>query len=105
VSFEEPVKTYSSGMKSRLLFALSLAIEFDVYISDEVTAAGDAAFAKKAASAFKGLADKAGLIMVSHSEGTLKQFCQSGIWLYQGKALWFEKVDDALAAYKDSILQ
>ncbi len=104
-SFEEPVKTYSSGMKSRLLFALSLAIEFDVYISDEVTAAGDAAFAKKAANAFKGLADKAGLIMVSHSEGTLKQFCQSGIWLYQGKALWFEKVDDALAAYKDSILQ
>lgn len=102
-SFDEPVKTYSSGMKSRLQFALSLAIEFDVYISDEVTAAGDVAFKKKAVSAFKGLADKAGLIMVSHSEETLKQFCQSGIWLNDGKAHWFEKIDDALVAYKDSL--
>lgn len=104
-SFDEPVKTYSSGMKSRLQFALSLAIEFDVYISDEVTAAGDAAFTKKAAAAFKGLANKAGLIMVSHGEGTLKQFCQSGIWLNQGQAHWFENIDDALVAYKESLPQ
>jgi capsular polysaccharide transport system ATP-binding protein len=104
-SFDEPVKTYSSGMKSRLQFALSLAIEFDVYISDEVTAAGDAAFTKKAAAAFKGLADKAGLIMVSHGEGTLKQFCQSGIWLNEGKAHWFENIDDALVAYNESLPQ
>jgi capsular polysaccharide transport system ATP-binding protein len=104
-SFDEPVKTYSSGMKSRLQFALSLAIEFDVYISDEVTAAGDAAFTKKAAAAFKGLADKAGLIMVSHGEGTLKQFCQSGIWLNEGTAHWFENIDDALVAYKESLPQ
>ncbi len=104
-SFDEPVKTYSSGMKSRLQFALSLAIEFDVYISDEVTAAGDAAFTKKAAAAFKGLANKAGLIMVSHGEGTLKQFCQSGIWLNHGQAHWFENIDDALVAYKESLPQ
>ena len=104
-SFDEPVKTYSSGMKSRLQFALSLAIEFDVYISDEVTAAGDASFTNKAAAAFKGLADKAGLIMVSHGEGTLKQFCQSGIWLNEGKAHWFENIDDALVAYKESLPQ
>ena len=104
-SFDEPVKTYSSGMKSRLQFALSLAIEFDVYISDEVTAAGDAAFTKKAAAAFKGLANKAGLIMVSHGEGTLKQFCQSGIWLNQGQAHWFPNIDDALVAYKESLPQ
>jgi capsular polysaccharide transport system ATP-binding protein len=92
-------------MKSRLQFALSLAIEFDVYISDEVTAAGDAVFKKKAAAAFKGLANKAGLIMVSHGEGTLKQFCQSGIWLNQGQAHWFENIDDALVAYKESLPQ
>ena len=104
-SFDEPVKTYSSGMKSRLQFALSLAIEFDVYISDEVTAAGDAVFKKKAAAAFKGLANKAGLIMVSHGEGTLKQFCQSGIWLNKGQAHWFENIDDALVAYKESLPQ
>lgn len=104
-SFDEPVKTYSSGMKSRLKFALSLAIEFDVYISDEVTAAGDAVFTNKAAAAFKGLANKAGLIMVSHSEAALKQFCQSGIWLNQGQTHWFENIDDALLAYKESYSQ
>lgn len=101
--FDEPVKTYSSGMRSRLQFALSLAFEFDVYISDEVTSTGDAAFRKKAADAFKGLANKAGLIMVSHSEGTLKQFCSAGIWLHNGQAHWFDQIDDAIKAYKESI--
>lgn len=102
-SFDEPVKTYSSGMKSRLQFALSLAFDFDVYISDEVTAAGDAAFRKKAADAFKKIADHAGLIMVSHGEGTLREFCKAGIWLHEGKAYWFDAIDDALKAYKESI--
>jgi capsular polysaccharide transport system ATP-binding protein len=101
-AFDEPVKTYSSGMKSRLQFGLSLAFDFDVYISDEVTAAGDAAFRAKAAAAFKDLAGRAGLIMVSHSEGTLKQFCSSGIWLHEGRAHWFDAIDDALKAYKES---
>lgn len=104
-AFDEPVKTYSSGMKSRLQFGLSLAFDFDVYISDEVTSTGDAAFRAKAAAAFKKLADHAGLIMVSHSDGTLKQFCQAGIWIHNGQAHWFDQVGDALAAYKDSIAQ
>ena len=102
-AFDEPVKTYSSGMRSRLQFALSLAFDFDVYISDEVTAAGDAAFKQKAATAFKQLANHAGLIMVAHGEGTLKQFCSAGIWLHQGRAHWFDQIDDALKAYKDSL--
>lgn len=101
-AFEQPIKTYSSGMKSRLQFALSLAFDFDVYISDEVTAAGDRAFKAKAAKAFKDMVGKASIIMVSHSEGTLKDFCQAGIWLHQGKAHWFDKIDDALRAYHDS---
>lgn len=102
-AFDEPVKTYSSGMKSRLQFALSLAFDFDVYISDEVTATGDAAFRKKAAQAFKKLANRSSLIMVSHGEGTLKQFCSAGIWINEGKAYWFDQIDDALYAYKDSL--
>jgi ABC-type polysaccharide/polyol phosphate transport system ATPase subunit len=65
---------------------MSLAFDFDVYISDEVTSAGDAAFRKKASAAFKRIADHAGLIMVAHSEGTLRQFCQAGIWLHEGHA-------------------
>ena len=102
-AFDEPVKTYSNGMKSRLQFALSLAIDFDVYLSDEVTAAGDAAFQKKALDAFRELVDRSGLIMVSHAEGVLKKFCTAGIWLDGGKAHWFDRLDDALRAYKLSL--
>jgi capsular polysaccharide transport system ATP-binding protein len=102
-AFDEPVKTYSSGMKSRLQFGMSLAFDFDVYISDEVTGTGDAAFKKKAAAAFKKLSDHASLIMVSHGEGTLKQFCTAGIWIHRGRAHWFDQVDDALKAYKESL--
>jgi capsular polysaccharide transport system ATP-binding protein len=102
-AFDEPVRTYSSGMRSRLQFALSLAVDFDIYISDEVTAAGDAAFRSKAAAAFKSLVGRASLIMVSHAEGVLKQFCTAGIWLDAGKAHWFDNIDDALNAYKESL--
>jgi capsular polysaccharide transport system ATP-binding protein len=103
-AFDEPVQTYSSGMRSRLQFALSLAFNFDVYISDEVTAAGDARFRKKTADAFKGMASRASVIMVSHDEGTLRQFCQSGIWISDGQAYWFDELGDALKAYKENLL-
>jgi capsular polysaccharide transport system ATP-binding protein len=102
-AFDKPVQTYSTGMRSRLQFAMSLAFSFDVYISDEVTAAGDAHFRQKSLNAFKELAGRAGLIMVSHGEGTLKQFCQAGIWLNEGRAHWFDRIDDALMAYRESI--
>lgn len=102
-SFDEPVKTYSAGMKSRLQFAMSLAFEFDVYISDEVTSTGDAAFRGKANKAFKNLANRAGLIMVSHSDSTLREFCSAGIWLHEGRAHWFDDIGDALKHYKESI--
>ncbi len=102
-SFDEPVKTYSAGMKSRLQFAMSLAFDFDVYISDEVTSTGDAAFRGKANKAFKNLANHAGLIMVSHSDSTLREFCSAGIWLHEGRAHWFDDIGDALKQYKESI--
>lgn len=102
-AFDEPVRTYSTGMRSRLQFALSLAVDFDTYISDEITAAGDAAFRQKAIAAFKDLAGRANLIMVSHGEATLKQFCTAGIFLHAGQAHWFDDIEDALKAYKESI--
>ena len=100
-AFDEPIQTYSSGMRSRLQFALSLAFDFDVYISDEVTAAGDAAFRKKAETAFKHLANTASIIMVAHNDSVLKAFCQSGVLLRGGNAMWFDTLDDALYAYKE----
>lgn len=100
-SFDEPVRTYSSGMRSRLAFGLSLAFDFDVYLSDEATAVGDALFKKKASEAFKSRVGQASLIMVSHSEGILKELCQAGIWLHRGRAIWYDSIHDALDAYKE----
>lgn len=102
-AFDDPVKTYSSGMKARLQFALSLAFDFDVYISDEITAVGDAAFKKKTSKAFADLVGRSSLIMVSHGEGTLREFCEAGIWIHDGKAYWFDKIADALDAYKSTL--
>ncbi|SFG19377.1 ABC transporter ATP-binding protein [Neptunomonas qingdaonensis] len=101
-AFDEPIKTYSSGMRSRLAFGLSLAFDFDVYLSDEATAVGDKAFKEKAKKAFEDKVGKASLIMVSHSEGILKQLCQSGLWLHEGKTYWFDDIHDAIHAYHSS---
>ncbi|MCH8536365.1 MAG: ABC transporter ATP-binding protein [Alkalimonas sp.] len=102
-AFDQPVKTYSSGMKSRLAFGLSLAFDFDVYISDEATAVGDTAFKEKAKKAFRDRVGKSSLIMVSHSVGILKDLCQAGIWLHKGQAIWYDKLTDALKDYEKSI--
>ena len=102
-AFDQPAKTYSSGMQARLKFATSLAFDFDTYISDEITAVGDEAFRKKAIKAFQKLANRASLIMVSHQEATLKEFCTAGIWLHEGHAHWFDDINDALKNYKESL--
>lgn len=102
-AFDQPVRTYSSGMKSRLAFGLSLAFDFDVYLSDEATSVGDAGFKSKATAAFRERIGKSSLIMVSHSIGILKDLCQAGIWLHQGQAIWYDKLEDAVNDYHKSI--
>lgn len=98
-AFDEPVRTFSSGMRSRISFGLSLAFDFDVYISDEATAVGDKNFKAKAKAAFREKTGKASLIMVSHSEGILRELCQAGIFINKGEATWFDSIDDAIDAY------
>lgn len=102
-AFDQPVSSYSSGMHSRLAFGLSLAFDFDVYLSDEATAVGDAAFKQKATDAFKDKIGQRSLIMVSHQEGILKELCSAGIYLANGKAEWFDDINDALKCYKRSL--
>ncbi|MDH4246963.1 MAG: ABC transporter ATP-binding protein [Deltaproteobacteria bacterium] len=104
-AFEEPIKTYSSGMRARLTFAISLAFDFDVYLSDELTAVGDEGFRNKAQATFKNLAKKSSLIMVTHSAATLKEFCQVGVWLHEGRAHWFDDVNEALKIYSESLVK
>lgn len=100
-AFDEPIRTYSSGMRSRISFGLSLAFDFDVYISDEATAVGDRAFKAKAKDLFQSKVGEASLIMVSHSEGILKDLCQAGLYLKGGKAHWYDDINDAIKAYHE----
>lgn len=100
--FDMPIKTYSSGMKSRLGFGLSMAFKFDYYLVDEVTAVGDARFKQKCAELFKERHKEASFLMVSHSLNSLKEFCD--IALFAGrdnKIAYYQSVDDAIAAYKE----
>lgn len=102
-AFDQPIRTYSSGMRSRLAFGLSLAFDFDLYLSDEATATGDASFKAKAKKVFRERVERASLIMVSHSEGILRDLCQAGVWLRNGEAIWFDDIAVALKTYKKSI--
>lgn len=102
-AYDQPINTYSSGMRSRLNFGLSLAFDFDVYISDEATAVGDVTFKEKAKKAFRERVGNSSLIMVSHQTGILRDLCQAGIFLHEGEAIWYDRIDDAIDAYYQSI--
>ncbi|WP_219861230.1 ABC transporter ATP-binding protein [Vreelandella piezotolerans] len=102
-AFNEPVRTYSSGMRSRLSFGLSLAFDFDVYISDEATAVGDRAFKAKAQELFKTKVGMSSLIIVSHAEGILRELCQVGVYIKDSKAYWYDDVNAAINAYHEDV--
>ncbi|MBO6816365.1 MAG: ABC transporter ATP-binding protein [Rhizobiaceae bacterium] len=92
-----PIKTYSSGMKARLAFGVSMAVEFDYYLIDEITAVGDTRFKKKCAEVFEQKLRTSNIIMVSHSSGSLKQYCQHGCVLDSGRLDYYEDLDEAIA--------
>ena len=94
-----PVGTYSSGMRSRLAFGASMGIDFDVYLVDEITAVGDAAFKKKCSDAFKARRDRADVIMVSHSVGNIREYCDCGVVLEDGALVFHDDVEAAIAAH------
>jgi capsular polysaccharide transport system ATP-binding protein len=98
--FDMPVKTYSSGMKSRLAFSMSLAFDFDYYLIDETLAVGDAIFKKKCKTALDDLKKKRNILMVSHGMPMLRQMCDCGIVLEDGNLSYFEKIEDAIACYQ-----
>jgi capsular polysaccharide transport system ATP-binding protein len=99
-SLRLPIKTYSSGMKARLAFGLSMAIDFDVYLIDEITAVGDEDFKKKSQAVFQDKLAKSQIIMISHSAGTIKQYCDCGLLLEGNQIRYFDDVNDLLTAYK-----
>ena len=101
--FYMPVRTYSSGMRARLAFGLSMAIDFDVYLVDEVTAVGDANFRKKCKEAFAIRRQRSGLIMVSHQLSTLREYCSRCAVFHRGKLRLYDTVEIAAKAYKQGL--
>lgn len=91
-----PTQTYSSGMKSRLAFGLSMGIRFDTYLVDEVTSVGDAAFRRKSEAVFQARMATSSAIVVSHGVQLLRRNCDSGAVIENGKLLWFEDIEDAI---------
>ena len=98
--FDLPVKTYSSGMRSRLAFACSISIDFDVYLIDEVTSVGDTKFRKQAKEALLERREGSNLIMVSHQMDEIRLFCDSAIVLNNGKLTFYEDLEAAIEAYQ-----
>lgn len=95
-----PVQTYSSGMAAKLAFGVSLALDFDVYLVDEVTEVGDARFRQKCAQAFRDRARRSDVVMVSHNSHTIKAYCDRGAVLGEGRIEFFDSVDDAMRLHR-----
>jgi capsular polysaccharide transport system ATP-binding protein len=98
--FDLPFRTYSSGMRSRLAFGVSMAIPFDFYLIDEVTSVGDASFRAKSSQVFLDRMEKAGALFCSHSMAMVKDLCDMGAVLEDGKLSVYEDVEEAIAHHE-----
>ena len=97
----EPMRTYSTGMKARFMFALSLAIDFDCYLIDEVIAAGDQRFQRRShQELFEKRADRS-MILASHIGEIIKAYCSRALVLHRGRGKVFSDLDLALDIYND----
>lgn len=101
-AIDRPMSTYSSGMGSRLNFAISTAVEPDILLVDEALSTGDAAFGAKAKERIHGVIERAGnLFLVSHSIGTVEDLCERSIWIYQGEVIADGPTDEVCPKYHE----
>lgn len=98
--FYLPVRSYSSGMKARLAFGVSIGIPFDTYLVDEVTSVGDASFRRKSRLVFEERMRNAGAIVVSHSMSDMRQLCDAGAVLEDGVLTYFDDIEEAIAQHQ-----
>lgn len=101
--FHMPVRTYSAGMRSRLTFGTSMGIPFDTYLVDEVTAVGDVRFKRKSRAVFTERMRVSSAILVSHDMAQVRQFCDAGIVLDNGKLSYFDNLDEAIALHEAAL--
>ncbi|MEY8097507.1 ABC transporter ATP-binding protein [Falsihalocynthiibacter sp. S25ZX9] len=103
VHFDLPFRTYSSGMRSRLAFGVSMGIKFDTYLVDEVTSVGDAAFQTKSSALFQERMKTSGAIVVSHSLPMIRKLCSAGAVLEKGRLFYYDGIEDAIKHYNHVI--
>jgi capsular polysaccharide transport system ATP-binding protein len=97
----EPVVTYSAGMRARLNFALSVAVDFDCYLIDEIISVGDSRFQRRShVELFEKRADRS-LILASHSPEIVREYCSRALVLHRGRGKVFDDLDLALDIYQD----
>ncbi len=94
--FRLPVRSYSSGMVSRLAFGVSMGISFDTYLVDEVTSVGDAVFKKKSSQVFQARMANSSAVVVSHSMGMMRDLCTAGAVLENGVLTYFDEIGAAI---------
>jgi len=97
--FDMPIKTYSSGMKSRLSFGLSLFFDFDYLIIDETLSVGDKNFQEKSKKALRKKIENCHVLLVSHSMPVLKEICDVGIVVANGEMCYYKSIDEAIERY------
>lgn len=98
---ETPVGRYSSGMAAKLAFGASLALEFDVYLVDEITEVGDARFRARSHAAFRDRLRDSTLVLVSHNSHTIRRLCDHCAILHEGAVIPCGTVDEGLARYSE----
>lgn len=100
---DQPIRTYSSGMKSRLGFAINANIKPEILIVDEALSVGDASFRKKCVKKVNEIMESEGLtlLFVTHSASDAKEFCNRGIVLKNGKLMYDSDIEDAIKKYKE----
>ncbi|WP_022704464.1 ABC transporter ATP-binding protein [Pseudorhodobacter ferrugineus] len=103
--FRLPFRTYSSGMKSRLGFGISMGIQFDTYLVDEVTAVGDAAFRAKSAMVFRDRMQTSGAIVVTHAMSQVRELCTAAAVLENGKLQYYADVEDGIRHHNHNMGQ
>lgn len=102
--FDMAVDTYSSGMRARLAFATSMALRFDLYLVDEITAVGDTAFQEKCRAMFRERLASSRMIMVSHSDKTLREYCDAALYIEDGNVWFYDDLDKGLATYRQHLM-
>lgn len=103
VHFHLPLRSYSSGMKSRLAFGVSMGVAFDTYLVDEVTAVGDASFRQRSDALFKERMKNAGAVVVSHAMAQIRNLCDAVVVLEDGQMHYYDDVEEGIEYHNENM--